>query len=142
MKVLDGMRVPDHMEITASLLAGHRLDHGSLIEVDRAGDYRISDAADEVTAETVDTRPGEDMGIHAGQGGPPRAEDYGDILDDLAAFLMHDGDNYDASRSGDYQEAHDEFSFGINTAAWASAHYDELSILASYMEDKRLGEDG
>jgi hypothetical protein len=61
-------------------------------------------------------------------------------MDDLAAFLRHDADAYDYNRSGESVEAHDEYLFGFEVAAWANAHEDELSTLACYREDKRLGE--
>lgn len=145
MKVLDNMHVPAHMTITASLLAGYRFTDGSLIEVDSAGDYRITNAYGVVIAETVDSEPGQNKGLHRGGGGPPMAEDYGDIMDDLAAFLSHDGSRYESLKDmGDYDDGEDYIFTGLiepdGVAQWAYEHEMELSELACYQEDKRLGE--
>lgn len=127
------MNVPAPLEITASLMAGYTLDDGSLVEVDQYGDYRITDANGTVIAETVDSHPGEGYGLRFGT----TPEDYGEIMDDLAGFLCHDGQFF-------YYEADwpmpDELNFSEAVAMWAGKHYDELSILACYREDKRLGE--
>lgn len=131
------MRVPEHMHITASLMAGYTFEDGSLLEVDSAGDYRITDAQDEILAETVDTTPGEGNGLRMGT----RPEDYGDIADDLAAFLRHDGDRFAYMRGGGDTDDGEHYIFGSEEVArWAMHHEDELSILANYREDKRLGE--
>ena len=123
------MIVPNHMEITASLMAGYRFDDGSLLEVDAAGDYRITDAEGTVIGETVDTAAGKGEGLRFGT----KPEDYGEIMDDLAAFLLYYGttDSFDEVRRS---------PFPIGVLNWVPDHEDELSILACYREDKRLGE--
>ena len=138
--------LPEHMEITPSLLAGHRLLDGSLIEVDSSGDYRITDQHGRVLAETVDTSPG--SGVHFGGGREP--EDYGEILDSLASFLGHDAEIFEFSEEGSwgkhYPASADELDtseliFNVEVARWADEHDDEISILACYMEDLRLEEE-
>lgn len=124
------MHVPTHMQITASLMAGYRMQDGSLIEVDASGDYRITNAYGLVIVETADTYPGDGYGLRFGV--PP--EDYGEILDDLAAFLLYYAP----------EPEHDNpFGTGTNDLSslveWTLTHEDELSTLANYREDKRLG---
>lgn len=127
------MKVPAPLEITASLMAGYRFTDGSWIEVNAAGDYRITDASGETLAETVDTRPGE--GLHFGT--PP--EDYGEVMSDLAAFLQADSEEIECREMYPDDEFL-SFIFSEKAARWALSHADELSELAYYREDKRLEE--
>lgn len=139
------MKIPSHMEITASLMAGYRFEDGSLLEVDSAGDYRITDASGSILIDTlVPPWTGHDLRM----GTPP--EDYGEIADDLAAFLGHDAEIIEFSDQGSWGKQYpasakevdeEELIFPIKVAIWAEAHNDELSMLANYREDKRLGED-
>lgn len=126
------MNVPQPLQITAKLTAGYKFSDGSWLEIETNGgdaDWCITGASGETLA---CSGPGTTMGGDW--------DDYGEAMDSLASFLLHDADQYDANRSGEGIEAHDEYIFGERVAAWANAHYDELSILACYCEDKRLGE--
>lgn len=132
------MIVPEHMEITASLMAGYTFEDGSVLEVDSAGDYRITDASGDVLIDTL-VPPHTDHDIRAGAMG---WEDYGEIADDLAAFLGHDAEiveSADTDVDHFYEDA--ELLFPAKVARWAKGHSDELSMLACYMEDKRLEEE-
>lgn len=127
------MQVYAPLEITPSLMAGYRFADGSLLEVDSSGDYRITDADGNVLDETVDSVPGEGMGLNFGL----PVQDYNEAMDDLAAFLRHDGDLYASTAD---EPDHPEYMFRLDVAMWAHAHEDELSELACYREDKRLEE--
>jgi hypothetical protein len=127
------MQEPEHMEITASLMAGYRFTDGSLLEVDDTGDYIITNADGEVLDDTM--KNGGGGGMRAGAMG---WEDYGEVMDDLAAFLQHDGERF--SYMGDDEPDMDDLIFDERVARWAGEHYDELSILANYREDKRLAD--
>lgn len=127
------MQVPAHMEITASLMAGYTFSDGSQIELggdDTMATHIITDANGEVIAEELGG-----MGMEAGIAW----EDWGEMLDDFASFLLHDADLYDASRA-DSDDGLEGYIFSWEVAAWANARTDELSMLANYREDKRLGE--
>jgi hypothetical protein len=102
-----------------------------LLEVDDTGGYIITDANGEVLDDTM--KNGGGGGMRSGAVG---WTDYGEIMDDLAAFLMHDADLYDATRT-DSDDGLEDFIFGWEIGAWANARTDELSMLASYREDKR-----
>lgn len=123
------MLVPQPLEITASLMAGYRFEDGSLLEVDINGDYRITDECGKVLDDTVDTKPGEGQGLRFGT--PPK--DFGEIMDDLAAFLCYDGEFF--YYESEWPMPHD-LIFSEQVAMWAAKHWDELSMLACYREDK------
>ena len=136
------MLVPEHMEITASLMAGYRFSDGSLLEVDSAGDYRITDAWGEVIWDTIAHETKASM--HPGAMG---WADYGEVMDDLAAFLGHDAEMFEFSEEGSWGKRYpnsakdvdeDELIFNLEVARWADEHSDELSILANYREEGRL----
>ena len=135
------MEVPQPLTITASLMAGYEFLDGSLLEVDANGDYRITDAAGEVIAETVDTTPGEGNGLRFGV--PP--EDYGEIFASLASFLKHDAEIFEFSPQGSwgkrYPDSADEIDeeeliFDLEVARWADEHDYELCEVTAELEEE------
>ncbi len=120
------MKVPEHMEITASLMAGYRFRDGSLIEISAGGRHRVTDADGTVLIDD-DLKPS------------PLIGDYGELMDDVAVLLLYDADLAEMG-----EEDSDQYvMLSKPLGAWAMAHRDELGELANYREARRLtGERG
>lgn len=130
------MIVPPPLEITASLLAGYRFTDGSLIEVDNTGDFIITSKDGTILVDTVQ----HGGGMRSGAGG---WQDYGKIIDDLAAFLKHDAEIWEFSPEGSWGKRHPESAIDIDdqelifnreVAQWADEHDYELCELNAQLE--------
>lgn len=135
------MNVPQPLEITASLLAGYYFEDGSLVEVDEAGDYRITDAEGDVVAETVDSVPGQQQGVYC----HARRLAYEEIIASLCSFALHDAELYEFSSAGPWGKRYPasaddpetkDWVFGLSVGKWAYEHAEELAELASMDEER------